>query len=87
MTIEKAQGYFGFKIGLLWFEPQFYAQGTPAGVTVEWGPPELGPPGPQFTSKMGPPGPILPGEWGPGGPIRGAPFVRMGPPGGALLYR
>ena len=26
-----------------------------AGVTVEWGPPELGPPGPQFTGKMGPP--------------------------------
>ena len=32
------------------------------GVTVEWGPPELGPPpGPQLTGKMGtPPGPILP---------------------------
>ena len=59
-------------------------------VTVEWAPPELGPPGPQFTGKMGPPGPILPVEWGPGGPIlpvRWGPFCENGPPWGALLYR
>jgi len=29
------------------------------GFTVEWGRPELGTRGPQFTGKMGPPGPIL----------------------------